>query len=99
MGRSILRVALGILVIAGLMLVVAAGPSARAGADTTTGRLSGGDFLTGYKALVQNGSEFQRIKADGANTVSFDVWWEVPSSSSSSVVPEPGATDSDADLL
>jgi hypothetical protein len=57
------------------------------------------DFLTGYKALAQNGSEFQRIKADGANTVSFDVWWEVPSSSSSSVVPEPGGTDSDADLL
>jgi hypothetical protein len=99
MGRSILKVALATVAIAGLTLSVTTALSTSARAETPGGRLSGIDFLTGYKSLAQNGSEFRRIRADGANTVSFDVWWEVPSPSSSTVVPEPGATDSDADLL
>jgi hypothetical protein len=42
--------------------------------------------------------EFQRIKNDGANAVSFLVAWQVPSYSSSTVSPGP-YTDSDADVL
>jgi hypothetical protein len=99
MGRPILRFAIGAVLLTGLLLVEAPAPAARASTGQSDGRLSGVDFLTGYRTIGQAASEFQRIRSDGANTVSFDVWWQVPTSSSSTVTPVPGGTDSDADIL
>jgi hypothetical protein len=73
--------------------------SSPASAAPARGRLSGIDFATSpSNAVGKDAAEFQRIKADGANSVSFLVAWQVPSYSSSTATPGP-YTDSDADLL
>jgi hypothetical protein len=78
--------------------MVPAGP-ANAVANATANRMTGVSFLTENQPIAGSSGEFQRIKSDGANTVSFDVWWVVPSLSSSSIEPAPSITDSDADLI
>jgi hypothetical protein len=102
-GRFPLRTGLGALV--GVLLVGALGvvsraaaPAPAATADATHGRVSGVAFLTENIHIAGASSEFQHIKADGANTVSFDVWYKVPSYSSS-IVGLCACTDSDADLI
>jgi hypothetical protein len=76
-----------------------------ASAQPASPRLSGVDFLTGYHVIAPWAFDFPRIKADGANTVSFDVWWRVPDFGSNSVAPDYTKianltpTDTDADLL
>jgi hypothetical protein len=74
-------------------------PADAAVANATADRMAGMSFLTENQPIAGASADFQRIKADGANTVSFDVWWEVPTPSSSSIAPAPGITDSDADLM
>jgi hypothetical protein len=73
------------------------GPAHVATANATGSRTAGIAFLTENKSIAGSSAEFQRIRADGANTVSFDVWWHAPSYSTSTLAPSP-ATDSDADL-
>jgi hypothetical protein len=99
MNRAV-RLALGVLALT--VLAVTAVPASanearpRAGGD----RISGVDFLTENQPISGYGNEFRRIKADGANTVSFDVWWVLPNyASSGPVTPVPRLTDSDGDLI
>jgi hypothetical protein len=104
MGQPLLRFGLSaLIVIAGLTGLSSRSVSAQSavgpGAAPPAGRLAGIDFLTLNNPIARFGPDFQRIRADGANTVSFDVWQVVPSDSSSQVVAVPGKTDSDADLL
>jgi hypothetical protein len=99
MGRRILRSGLLVLLVAGLMPVALPAMAARADTGLAGGRLAGVDFITLGRKLAPFRGEFQRIRADGANTVSFDVWWVVPNNSSSKVAPVQGVTDTDADLL
>jgi hypothetical protein len=75
-------------------------PATSVGARGNGDLVSGVDFLTENQPIGHDGPEFKRIRADGANTVSFDVWWVLPSfSSSGPVTPLLRATDSDADLV
>jgi hypothetical protein len=64
--------------------------------------------VTAYQTVGQRDADFRRLSADGANTVSFNVWWRVPSYWSDTIAPafslnpaDPGLglTDTDADLL
>ncbi len=97
-GRFLLR---GVVLALGVLTIVVMVPArpANAVANATANRMTGVSFLTENQPIAGSSGEFQRIKADGANTVSFDVWWVVPSQSSSSIAPAPGITDSDADLI
>jgi hypothetical protein len=85
----------------GTVFTVATVPArpASAAANASSNRMTGVSFLTENQPISGSSGEFQRIKSDGANTVSFDVWWVVPSQSSSSIAPAPSITDSDADLI
>lgn len=95
------------LLIWGLSLAALPSAPARASAGPVSPRVSGVDFLTGYRNITPWAFDFPRIKADGANTVSFDVWWRVPDFSSNAVAPDftkataapVTPTDTDADLL
>jgi hypothetical protein len=104
MGSAFCRLLLGIVLVTWLPLMAAPG-EASAAPMPTGDRISGPAFLTENQPIAGLGSEFRRIKADGANTVSFDVWWVVPSYSASKVNPLHGlspwthVTDTDADLL
>lgn len=59
-------------------------------------RMAAVDFLT--LATIPDPTSFSRLAADGVNTVSFDVWWAVPSTSSNLIAPVAGATISDTTL-
>lgn len=100
MTRATVRLALRALVLT--LLAVNAVPTAGSAASPQPAgdRVSGIDFLTENQPISAYGKEFRRIKADGANTVSFDVWWVLPNyTSSGPVTPVPRLTDSDGDLI
>ena len=99
--RLLIGVAAGLVGLA--TLVPLAGPARPAGADTTptvpgSSRISGVDLQTyNNTGMTPN---FQRIRADGANMVNITVWWEVPDSSTSNIVPQYGSkTISDVSLV
>lgn len=97
-GRFLLRrLALGLGALVALPMMSAR--PVEAVANSTADRMTGVSFLTENQPIAGASGEFQRIKSDGANTVSFDVWWVVPNQSSSSIAPAPSITDSDADLI
>lgn len=99
-GRLLLRTVVGALLVAVVCALVSSGsPGHAAPADARHNRISGVAFLTENINIAGSSSEFQHIKADGANTVSFDVWWQVPSRTANSVNPLPNLTESDADLI
>lgn len=97
-GRFLLR---ALVLVLGTLSTMATMPGrpASAVANASSNRMTGVSFLTENQPIAGSSGEFQRIKSDGANTVSFDVWWVVPSQSSSSIAPAPSITDSDADLI
>jgi hypothetical protein len=100
MSRATARLVLGALALT--VLAVNVLPTAANAASPQPGgdRLSGIAFLTENQPISGYGNEFRRIKADGANTVSFDVWWVLPNyASSGPVTPVPRLTDSDGDLI
>ncbi len=100
MRRTTLCLAGGTVALAMMAMAALPAPAVSASARGGVNRISGVDFLTENQPISHDRSEFQRIRADGANTVSFDVWWVLPSySSSGPVTPLARATDSDADLM
>jgi hypothetical protein len=99
-----LRLGLSVLMVFAALTALSSSPVSGQSAVGATGappwgRVSGIDLLTRYTPIADYGPEFQRIRADGANTVSLDVWQLIPSVSSSKIVPVPKETDTDGDLL
>lgn len=97
LGRAGLAALLSVLGAVALSGVLAPPPaSASAAPVSPVHRMAGVDFLT--LGTLPDPTSFSQLAADGVNTVSFDVWWAVPSTSSNDIAPLAGATISDSAL-
>lgn len=93
-GLAALLAVLGAAALSGVLAPPAA--SASTAPVSPVHRMAGMDFLT--LGTVPDPSSFAQLAADGVNTVSFDVWWAVPSAGSNDIAPLAGATISDSAL-